>query len=335
MPKIRVQPPDIEILDNDIYANDRLDRQEAVETLSGIVGNVEGPCILSIDAPWGAGKTTFLKMWVKHLRNLGFVVVYFNAWENDFLDEPFVALSSEIIEQLKEGDVTDSFRNEIESVVAQAKEIIMQSLPTITGSIAAGLPVIGPLVGILIRVAAERILFSQQKTQHHIVKFNESFEVLAKKISDENDGKPMIVAIDELDRCRPSYAVELLETAKHIFNVDNVVFTLSTNRQQMAASIKAIYGNDFNGKEYLERFFDIYFNLPNVNRQEFISSTLDSTNLLQGTSCIVARQAFTILMDAYGISLRKISKAIHHLRLVLMSLGPEATKEATIVALCW
>lgn len=333
MPKIRVQHQEIPVPENNPFKYDQLGRREAVETLTNIVSNVEGPCILSIDAPWGAGKTTFLRMWEKYLRKCGFVVVSFNAWENDFLDEPFVALSSEIIEELKKDDSTDSFASEVEALAGQAKQIIMQSLPTLAGSIAAGLPVFGPLGSVLARTAAERILSSQQKTQHHIREFNAQLKQLAENISDTNGGRPLIVAIDELDRCRPLYAIELLETAKHIFNVDNVIFALSTNRQQMAASIKAIYGDHFGGREYLERFFDIYFSLPDANRQEFITATLDSAGILLDDRHRIAKDAFVVLLDAYGLSLRKIAKAIHHLRVVLLSLGPEATMEASIAAM--
>ena len=54
-----------------------------------------------------------------------------------------------------------------------------------------------------------------------------------------------MIVIDELDRCRPSYAVEILEMAKHLFSVDRVVFVLSINRDQLAHSVKVLYGSDF------------------------------------------------------------------------------------------
>ena len=328
MPKIRIQPPDVIIPEGDPFKYDRLDRRETAEALTSIVSNAEGPCILGIDAPYGAGKTTFLKMWITYLRKRGFVIVYFNAWEKDFLDRPFVALSSEITSQLKESKRTSRFASEVEALAVQAKQVIMQSLPSLAGSLAAVLPAVGPLASVMARAAAERILTSQQKTQHHIKEFNCQLKLLAKNISDANGGRPLVVVIDELDRCRPSYAIELLEATKHIFNADNVIFALSTSRKQMDASIRAVYGERFEGKEYLERFFDVYFSLPNANRERFINATLESTNVTQNIHHPLAKEAFVTLLDAYHPNLREIAKAIHRLRLVHLSLGSPTPMEA-------
>ena len=48
--------------------------------------------------------------------------------------------------------------------------------------------------------------------------------------------------VDELDRCRPSYAVELPEVVKHLFTVDGVVFVIAVNRAELTHSIRALYG---------------------------------------------------------------------------------------------
>ena len=333
MPRVRVQPAEVEIPEDNPFENDHLDRREAISTLTNIVSNVEGPCILSIDAPWGAGKTTFLKMWKAYLRKREFTVVYFNAWESDFLEEPFVALSSEIIRELKKDDNAKTLVEEVEALAVQAKQVIIQSLPTLTGSLAAGLPLVGPLAGAAVEAAAEWIMSSHQNTKHYIHEFNGQLKQLAKKLSDENNDRPLIVIIDELDRCRPLYAIELLETTKHIFNVDNVIFALSTNRQQMAASVKAIYGDQFCGEKYLERFFDIYFSLPEVDRQKFITSTLDSVGIEQGFRNPYFKSALVALLNATGLSLREVAKAIHHLRLVSASFGPRAQMEIDIAAM--
>ena len=68
--------------------------------LTHLIGSLDGPCVLAVDAAWGAGKTTFLRIWAGHLRKLGFPVVEFNAWETDFTDDPFLALSEELTEGL-------------------------------------------------------------------------------------------------------------------------------------------------------------------------------------------------------------------------------------------
>ena len=82
------------------FEHDKLDRKVTVETLTQLVSSIEGPCVLALDALWGAGKTTFLNIWTQYLRDEGFTVVKFNAWETDFSGDPFVALCTEMTTSL-------------------------------------------------------------------------------------------------------------------------------------------------------------------------------------------------------------------------------------------
>ena len=66
---IRIQPRDLEVPDEEPFLHDRLDRETPARVLTQIVASVEGPCVLSIDGPFGAGKSTFLRLWTQHLKN--------------------------------------------------------------------------------------------------------------------------------------------------------------------------------------------------------------------------------------------------------------------------
>jgi predicted KAP-like P-loop ATPase len=49
-----------------------------------------------------------------------------------------------------------------------------------------------------------------------------------------DEGKPLIIFIDELDRCRPLYAIECLERIKHIFGIkqeSHLIITELTEQQ--------------------------------------------------------------------------------------------------------
>ncbi|TOL41491.1 hypothetical protein CGH98_24085, partial [Vibrio parahaemolyticus] len=78
------------------------------------------------------------------------------------------------------------------------------------------------------------------------------------------------VFIDELDRCRPSYAVEMLEVIKHFFELDNVVFVVATDTEQLQHAVKAVYGQLFDAQLYLGRFFRRRFSLLELSRKQFI-----------------------------------------------------------------
>ena len=69
---VQIQPRDIDVPAEDPFRNDLLDRKQPAEILTHLVGSIEGPCVIAVDAAWGAGKTTFLRLWAQQLRNEGF-----------------------------------------------------------------------------------------------------------------------------------------------------------------------------------------------------------------------------------------------------------------------
>lgn len=93
---------------------------------------------------------------------------------------------------------------------------------------------------------------------------------LETSINSNGADKPMFVFIDELDRCRPTYAIELLETVKHLFDIPGLVFVIATNTDQLQHSIKAVYGSEFDAQRYLYRFFNRSFTLKKPDLEKFI-----------------------------------------------------------------
>ena len=71
----------------------------------------------------------------------------------------------------------------------------------------------------------------------------------------------MVFIVDELDRCRPTFAIELLERVKHVFDVPNILFVFGLNRDELCKSLRSVYG-EIDADVYLRRFFDFEFNLP-------------------------------------------------------------------------
>ena len=338
---IRIQPRDIDVPEDDPFKNDLLDRQEAVETLTHLVGNLEGPCVLAVDAAWGAGKTTFLKIWAQHLRKEGFPVVQFNAWETDFSEDPFVTLSIKLTEGLREC-AGEPLGGKIDAISEAAKDVLRRVAPGAIRLAAAALPIVGVELGKVFSAYAEEKLSQHQKAGEALGRFTNVLQDAANALSDANalsekrKGWPLILMIDELDRCRPSYAVELLEMAKHLFSVDHIVFVLAVNRDQLAHSVKALYGSDFDAEGYLRRFFDVDFQLPEPSRDAFIAAQLQATGIAdyfdQTPLCPAMLSAF---FGASDLSLRTIGQAIHRLGLLYASLQRDQHDHgwATAVAL--
>ena len=330
---IRIQPREIEVPEDDPFKNDLLGRREPARILTHIVGSIDGPCVLAIDAAWGTGKTTFLKIWSQYLRNEGFPVVEFNAWETDFTGDPFIALSGELMSGLRQ-DETKSLAGKIDAMKGAAKEVVRRAIPGTIRLATAGILDVSPMLekeaSQALASYAEERLSSYRKEQESVQAFRSTLQDMAGTLSKSRDGRPLVVVIDELDRCRPSYAIELLEVAKHLFTVDHIVFALAVNRAELAHSIRALYGSEFDAQGYLRRFFDVDFRLPDLGRRPFIEASLEAIRLndyFTRTKDPEAGQGYetvnTLLVaffDAPDLSLRRIAQAIHRLGLVFASL---------------
>ena len=325
---IRVRPREIDIPEDDPFANDLLDRRQPAMVLTNIIRSVEGPCTLSIDASWGSGKTTFLHLWAQHLRTLNFTVIEFNAWETDFCSDPFLALSEAITAGLGD-DIVDK-RDRLKGA---AKEILRRAVPGLIRVATAGTVDLGTMlekeVGDLFVSMAEERMAAYEEQRKSLLSFRQTLQKIAKDLSEADC--PLIVMIDELDRCRPNYAVEFLEICKHLFSVDNIIFILAVNRSELKHSVSAVYGEKFDGNGYLRRFIDIDFVLPMPDRTQFIQQLIESTKIYEyfkRTNDNDARRdgfgmsedILKIFLDKSDMSLREIEKIIHHLAIVFVSL---------------
>ena len=274
--KILAGVPEIEIPPTNPFANDLLGNRRRAESLAEIIERAHTLATISLDADWGNGKTTFLNMLCQLLRNKGFEVVTFNAWETDFTESPFATLAAEIVRQAKQHG-SDTIRDKALRVAKAAIPIAAKMAPGV--ATAAGtmnpLPALHPVL-----IAAAKIIRliktpdlekEYTNTQEGIRKFKDELKDLAALTAHEHNNKPLIIAIDELDRCRPDYAIRFLETVKHIFNTPGVMFVITTNIRQMAHTVRAVYGQGFDAEEYLDRFFDLNHRITHTDRSEFIA----------------------------------------------------------------
>ncbi|MCY4003424.1 MAG: P-loop NTPase fold protein [Rhodospirillales bacterium] len=266
--------------DTDPFKNDRLDRKETAEVLTHLLGSIRGPCVLALDATWGMGKTTFLRMWKSKLENNGFSVVMFNAWDTDFADDPFLALSEELHAALKlhlgdDEDAATALRDAARKVLVTIGPTLIRTLLT---------SILGPGGGEIatgsLQALVDKSVSRYGEAKDAFASFRKSLEAAAGTLADKSDEpRPLVVIIDELDRCRPSYAVELLEVLKHLYSVDGVVFVLALNRDELVHSVQALYGAEFGAAVYLRRFIDIDVRLPDSDRKAFIDAQVDALQL--------------------------------------------------------
>jgi len=279
------KPRDIEIDENGIFKNDLLNRKSEIENLTPIILNFNDPLVLALDSPWGSGKTTFVKLWRAYLKKeLSVQSIYFNAWETDYAEDPLIVLVSELNKWLKannESAATDFLEKAKKVLPSIIKQTAIAAIKAVTLNSVDGEKfdrVVSDATG---NITGD-LIDDFNKQADSIEKFKDIITTALKILPDGQ--KNLIIFIDELDRCRPTYAIELLERIKHLFSIEQLVFILSTDTIQLTHSIRAVYGNGFDAKKYLQRFIDLDYALKKPEREKYIQLQLNKLGIEQEAS---------------------------------------------------
>ncbi|BDZ72627.1 hypothetical protein GCM10025856_03460 [Methylophaga marina] len=304
----------------DIFKNDRLSRIEEVKNLSLLLTNITAPIVLSVNAPWGTGKTAFLKMLHAHIESTGSSAIYFSAWETDFANDPLLAFLGEMNEEVSKIINGNSRKQDAWNRAKQAGSYIVNKVPTALEA----LPVVGDLAGEM----AGDIIDRYVKNKSEI----ERFKTNIKSLLTDKKGKhqKLYVFIDELDRCRPTYAIEFFERIKHILDIEGVVFVLAMDKEQLSHSVKAIYGDDFESIGYLKRFIDIEYILIKPELDKFIDQLYDTFGFnafFEARSKFKEfehdashlKSVFKVIANAKNYSLRDIEQLMARINLVILT----------------
>ena len=279
--------PALEIPADAPFKFDQLDRALPVKNLTRLIASITQPFVLSIEAPWGQGKTTFVRMWKAHLESESYPCVYFNAWETDFVDDPILPLVGEMLplvqRELGEASPHPRVGEFWRAVSTLGGGALRKALPLAASLATHSLVTAGALqVGAELAshaakevadyaedIAKER-LKEYEAEKRNILSFRDNLAKLAKAISSSRRSSgPLVFFVDELDRCRPNYALALLERMRHLFAVDGIAFVLSLDRAQLENSLRAVYGPSLDVDAYLRRFFDLRFRLPNPDIEKY------------------------------------------------------------------
>ncbi|GDY24520.1 MULTISPECIES: KAP family P-loop NTPase fold protein [unclassified Agarivorans] len=335
------------------FSNCKLKRHEYGEFLANYITGEKHGFVLNLNGAWGTGKTEFLKRFYTLLLQRKHPVIYIDAWESDFSKDPLTVVASELLTQL------ESFNSGIgsEEKTKQVKQFLSKALK-------------GSLIG-LAGIASAKLLndsnigmetvkqlfeddsdnFRSQLTKDYAEQIEAIKEIrtglgqLAEILQQNYSATlPVVVLVDELDRCRPTYAIEMLEVIKHFFSTKNFVFVVATDTKQLCHSIKAVYGNEFESQQYLKRFFDRKASLPEPDLEHYLSSTdfkypnIDLFPYFSSQPESPTQNAVTVLARAYDLQIRDIDQLINKIDACLRTVDvtkrqSNKTQHINIVAL--
>ncbi|WP_231372712.1 P-loop NTPase fold protein [Aureivirga sp. CE67] len=265
---------EIEIEKDNPFKNCKLNRQKYSDILTHIVNSNFSGFVLAVNNKWGTGKTTFIKMWEQDLKNNQFQTLYFNSWENDFENKPLTALMGELKTLTTEKN-EEKFKSTLKKASILTKNVAPILVKAIADKYIDTEVVKDALVGVTkgLSDVFENDVNEYAKKKKSIQEFKIN---LSEFIANTNEGKPLVFIVDELDRCRPNYAVSILEQIKHFFSVPNVIFVLSIDKEQLGNAIRGVYGSDkIDADEYLRRFIDIEYSIPEPEPDLFYNYLYD------------------------------------------------------------
>ena len=321
-----LKPPDKSVVaagSQDIWQDDILKRSETARSFIKIIGCRQEAITMCLNCAWGTGKTFFLTRLCEQYRqtkepvagaDVGGKAIYFNAWEDDDLEDPLVAIVGQLWHNLQGGT--------LEECVASIKSCAPKLLGKLAVKVGLGMlksvPVAGKVVEEFAGGAEPKDLSSA--TENVFARYDElteskhelkkRLEELGEKVYSET-GRPLLFIIDELDRCRPSFAIETLERVKHLFGVPHIVFLFGADCEQLKKSVCAVYG-DVDAANYLNRFFDIEMSLPSASNEQFIRMLHDSHELPDQSSytCQLHYLLANLvpLSEIHSLSLRELEK---------------------------
>lgn len=294
-----------------ILEKDYIDRNKYLNSFINIIDKIRESKIIALDGDWGSGKTWFVKS-LEYLMNEdidfktnnididilnsvkdNYMTFYYNAWENDDAQSAMLSLMYKL--------VNDSCMEKDKD----SKGPIPRILNTVIKYATAG------------AVDVKNDLFGEQWTNKQITdsiktseKIKESFKELIDSLLVENKNKILII-IDEIDRCKPTFAINLIENIKHFYDDDRIVFLIATNNKQLGATVCKVYGEKYDGNLYLDKIFDLTLELPNNYLEKYISA-IDGNKSNSHYKYKVPRE----LAKEYSISMREFNRYLKSIDII-------------------
>jgi hypothetical protein len=307
------------------------ERENLADNLTEYLKLQKDGYVLNVDGEWGSGKTFFLKAWQNKL-NEDNPTCFIDAWNIDYLNDPLITIASKVLDTLH--NTSRRINPEKEKLVFNRLYRVISAVSHLSSSAIS--ETISPIAGKTLEAGTNLMdswLLSSGKSEYDVFRKSEAAlgefkETLQNYINDiisqDNEDSLLYIFIDELDRCRPNYAIELLEAVKHLFCLKNTVFIIATNRSEMEKSIRKVYGNDFKSENYLSRFFDRNISIHSPSKNIYLSKNKKFKTLIRSINeenysrPIVTPESFlSSAFEFHNIELREVDKIIDQMTLSL------------------
>lgn len=254
---------------------DKIGRGEIVDKICGLVGSLKKDknFCLAINGAWGSGKTFVLDMIEEKLsERQEYIVIKYDAWENNFYPDPLIAILSCVIDGIDEKLYLLDRKKERAMKAAKSG---VNTLAKVSAKIEKLQTVIEGIKNIIkiFHNPIDTAVLGDFKSYKTLLKETKDILNEITQVGEYREKQTkLIILVDEIDRCLPDEQLKVLERLHHLFDIKNCVVIVTMNQASVVKTVHTIYGID--GYEYLRKFFDFTLKLD-VRASEYLKNLLD------------------------------------------------------------
>ena len=263
---------------------DILNRYDFVCSLINLVENISvenSSVTFALDGKWGSGKSFVLDMFEEELSRIQseetatnkYFIIRYNCWKNDYYQEPLIAIVSSIVSNIEE-------KTKLFPDTEENREIIGMIKAAGLSLLSLGNTIVKDKIGLDIQGAVKTVLdgkksgaeeYEDDKSYDTYFKLNKVIEKLSSSLQEIAKIHKIILVVDELDRCIPEYAINVLERLHHLTESNtNIITIISIDKEQLLSSVKQIFGFE-KPEKYLEKFINFEIKLDEGKLSEKIT----------------------------------------------------------------
>jgi hypothetical protein len=269
LPPLRLKTSECDVPENR-FEGDLFHRGDLAKQLTAFLNRLPDGAVVAIDSKWGEGKTWFGRRWNATLQDDGFMTAFIDCFQRDHLDDPFTMIAGEFLNLANESKpeirtkLLSTSKKLGAALLPAATKFVINSLghwavgnAELSETLTKGLEKLDEAAADALEKVVAKRLAEYQEGNASV----DAFKSALTEMAAQND-KPVVIFLDELDRCRPDFAVKTIERVKHFFDVPGLIFILLINRNQLEAAVEGLYGPKVDAQAYLSKFIPISLTLP-------------------------------------------------------------------------
>ncbi len=317
---------------------DVLDRENFIQNIEKLVNTISDSkqgCCFGLDGAWGSGKSFVLEKFEDRIKDIQleetgdnrYLVFHYDCWKYDYYEEPAIAIISAML------DVTNQEMSLFDESTNSKIRLGWSTVKKTLGEIAKEL--CKNKIGIDLVTVAEEVLKEHdeenEKSFDILYGFKRALEETREGIRKIAENKTVIVVVDELDRCLPTYTIKILERLHHIFyDIENVIVIVSMDKMQIEHSIQEIYG-DIEVDVYLRKFISFEVNLDNGKARSFMKKYITYTAMFEFSDGDkqVAEKFLTDLL--FGMDMRTQERIFRKAEIIHKLVKDDGVKDGSIL----